>query len=500
MRKRLSALLRQPWALVLPLQVLFLAGVALARPGGGHTFGGSSSSSGSSHNSGSGSGDGGGDGGELVFMLIRLIIYYPKIGLPLLLVAAFFWWKVSRERNEAWATSRPKPVAPTAQLQAIRAADPEFSQVILEDFAYRLYASAHRARHDAKALGALSPYLAPDVQASLQKEAPREKPVSHVVVGALRIAQVTTLAAAGDVPPCFELTLDFEANLSTDAQHTEYVRETWTLRRDQRARTKPPEQAASLGCPNCGAPFSSTDGRRCAYCGQVVADGRFDWLVVRREVKAREPRGPSLTGNVAEQGTDSGTVRAGDVDQRWAELVASDPALDQANFAARLKHIYADLNRTWSACELEPMRPLVTDGMYDYLRYWVEAYRAQGLRNLLSDMQILRSQRVKIVRDKHFDAITVRIWATGHDATVKAEGGEVVGGSTRTLRNYSEYWTLIRSSSARGAPRADASCPSCAAALSITMAGTCAHCGSHLTRGEFDWVLSKIEQDDVYEG
>jgi len=75
-----------------------------------------------------------------------------------------------------------------------------------------------------------------------------------------------------------------------------------------------------------------------------------------------------------------------------------------------------------------------------------------------------------------------------------------VGGSTRTLRNYSEYWTLIRSSSARGAPRADASCPSCAAALSISMAGTCAHCGSHLTRGEFDWVLSKIEQDDVYEG
>jgi predicted lipid-binding transport protein (Tim44 family) len=433
-------------------------------------------------------------------MLIRLIIYYPKIGIPLLLVAAFFWWKVSRERSEAWATSRPKPVAPTSQLQAIRAADPDFSQVILEDFAYRLYASAHRARHDAKALGALAPYLSPDVQASLQHETPRGTPVSHVVVGALRIAQVGAVAASAGVPDSFELSLNFEANLSTDAQNTAYLRETWTLRRDQRARTKPPEQAASLGCPNCGAPFSSTDGRRCAYCGQVVADGRFDWLVVRREVTAREARGPALIGGVTEQGTDNATVRAGDVDQRWAELVASDTALDQTNFGARLRHIYAELNRAWSACELEPMRPLVTDGMYDYLRYWVEAYRVQGLRNLLTDMQLLRSQRVKIVRDKHFDAVTVRIWATGHDATVKAEGGEVVGGSTRALRSYSEYWTLIRSSSARGAARTDASCPSCAAALSITMAGTCAHCGSHLTRGEFDWVLSKIEQDDVYEG
>ncbi|MFM2421114.1 MAG: hypothetical protein RL385_5837, partial [Pseudomonadota bacterium] len=123
MRKGLSALRRHPWALALPLQVLFLAAEALARPGGGHTFGGSSSSSSSSHDSGAG--DGGGDGGELVFMLIRLIIYYPKVGIPLLLVAAFFWWKVSRERNEAWATSRPKPVAPTSQLQAIRVADPD---------------------------------------------------------------------------------------------------------------------------------------------------------------------------------------------------------------------------------------------------------------------------------------------------------------------------------------------------------------------------------------
>jgi hypothetical protein len=32
------------------------------------------------------------------------------------------------------------------------------------------------------------------------------------------------------------------------------------------------------------------------------------------------------------------------------------------------------------------------------------------------------------------------------------------------------------------------------------MAGTCDHCGAHVTGGEFDWVLSKIEQDDSYRG
>ncbi len=27
----------------------------------------------------------------------------------------------------------------------------------------------------------------------------------------------------------------------------------------------------------------------------------------------------------------------------------------------------------------------------------------------------------------------------------------------------------------------------------------CEHCGSHVTAGEFDWVLSKIEQDEAYQ-
>ena len=43
-------------------------------------------------------------------------------------------------------------------------------------------------------------------------------------------------------------------------------------------------------------------------------------------------------------------------------------------------------------------------------------------------------------------------------------------------------------------------CPSCGAPLDLTMAGNCERCGIHLTLGEFDWVLSKIEQDESYSG
>jgi hypothetical protein len=32
------------------------------------------------------------------------------------------------------------------------------------------------------------------------------------------------------------------------------------------------------------------------------------------------------------------------------------------------------------------------------------------------------------------------------------------------------------------------------------MAGTCKYCQAKVTTGEFDWVLSRIEQDEVYVG
>jgi hypothetical protein len=32
------------------------------------------------------------------------------------------------------------------------------------------------------------------------------------------------------------------------------------------------------------------------------------------------------------------------------------------------------------------------------------------------------------------------------------------------------------------------------------MAGICEYCESRVTSGQFDWVLSRIEQDEVYAG
>ena len=94
----------------------------------------------------------------------------------------------------------------------------------------------------------------------------------------------------------------------------------------------------------------------------------------------------------------------------------------------------------------------------------------------------------------------MRVFATGLDYTIRDADQAVVGGSRTQERTYSEYWTLLRGAAVSGRPHAEAVCPACGAALAISMAGHCTHCSAKVNSGEFDWVLARIEQDEVYAG
>ena len=50
----------------------------------------------------------------------------------------------------------------------------------------------------------------------------------------------------------------------------------------------------------------------------------------------------------------------------------------------------------------------------------VRAYRAQGLKNVLADASLTNHTLCKVVRDRSYDAVTLRIWGTGLDYTEDA--------------------------------------------------------------------------------
>src|SRR5262249_53401532 len=161
----------------------------------------------------------------------------------------------------------------------------------------------------------------------------------------------------------------------------------------------------------------------------------------------------------------------------------------------RVRHIFLELQRAWSDLKWERARPFETDALFQMHQYWIAEYRRQHLRNVLGEPTIEDAIPVKITSDAFHDAITCRIFARMTDHVVDASG-KVVCGDPKRPKRFSEYWTFIRRRGVKGAAKDDANCPNCGAPLKISMAGVCEYCRGKVTGGEFDWVLSRIEQDE----
>lgn len=526
-------------AVLLAVGGLTLATAALARPGGGQSYGGGSRSSGSSGGSrsyssgssysgssysGSGTTSGSGGGGLLVLLLVE----YPMCGWPLVLGGVGIWlygrWRRMNEQG-SWSTGEPQrrvsswtppddvpqppPPSkrgrlsllrtvgpPVAEGQPVEPFDPDFSLVLFEDFVYALYAKVHQAR--ATGVGELAAYVTPQVREALvARGSPQE--VSNIVIGAMKYLSVSDiLPGSGWV----HVKLEFEANYTertSTGEQAYWVVERFRLKRSTKVRSRPPDKARVLDCPNCGAALSEVRDGVCQHCGQRVDTGAFHWVIDGYEAVRKDARAPQLTGFFEEVGTDLRTLVSGSARGRLDQLAKDDPNFSFPAFEQRVRLTYDVMNDAWTSLQWEKARAFLSDNLYEMQTYWIEAYRKQGLRNQLVEMRVSRVELAKVVRDRHYDAITVRLFASGFDFTETADG-RLVGGNKRVRRAYSEYWTFIRGTGVKHAVTTEKKCPNCGGPLQINMAGACEFCQAKVTSGQFDWVLSRIEQDEAYGG
>jgi predicted lipid-binding transport protein (Tim44 family) len=399
----------------------------------------------------------------------------------------------------------PPPPAPErgsnlqAELEALKRADPNFSKVLFVDFVNTLYARAQEARGKGT-LELLSPYI--DEQsllrlADLGDSKSGITAVTGVVLGSSEIVDVA------NTPQGTSIKVFFEANyteVSAGGQQTSYyTEERWQFWRENGVLSLPPGKIDAIHCPKCGGPLERNEDGSCAYCNSIVRGGQFHWFVTGVELLDRAQRGPQLTGETPEEGTDLPTIYQPDFQAALQNFEAGNPGFSWERMNERANYIFHMISQAWTTLEWEKARPFETDNIFQMHRYWIEAYTSQRLRNVLDQIRVTKIEWVKIEQDAFYDAVTARIWASELDYTVDA-AGRVVCGSPNKLGDFTEYWTFIKTRGARPVDQKDDHCPNCGASLSVNMAGICEYCGGKITSGDFDWVLSRIEQDESYTG
>lgn len=503
---------------VAPIVVTLLLSTALAhaRPGGGGSFSGGSRSSG-----GGGGGGGGGSGdGEAIGAILYLCFEHPVIGVPLLIIFVIVMIVRSRAskamQGSEWSSGAPasygysppvyspppRPEPLRGKLEGLRRTDPGFSIVVFEDFLYFLYAEIHRAR-GAGAGDTLSAYVADHARSALRNDG-RIQEVNGIIIGSMTYERVSIDASGGA-----QLDVLIESNYveryrpqagQAPAEQRFYVKERLRLARAPGARSRDPGKARTLNCPNCGGPLSAMRGITCSYCKTTVPQGSRDWAIANIEVLEREPRGPLLTSSVEEQGTSLPTIVDPGAQAVFAQIMAKDPqGTSWGHVQHRVGLVFQEFHAGWVSRDPTRVRPFVSDNLFQSQLYWIDLYRNAKCINRTDGSHITRLELASATTDAYYDAVTVRLYASGLDFTV-SEDGRLLSGSQKKPRAYSEYWTLIRGAQKKRTDKTERQCPSCGAPLKISMTGNCEYCAVKVTGGEYDWVLSRIEQDEAYTG
>ncbi len=469
---------------------------SFARSGGGHSYSGRSSS----HSSGGG----GGNAGDLIGLLFWLLFRHPALGITLLVIGGVCYYFFLRSsalpkgfsstgssdmpqmNPEVFGILRGKarfPIAPMLER------DPKFSLPLFLDFVSALAQRSLTALHT-PAMAHLEPYIA----AQAFTWVPAGEVMKNVVVGSVAISRMEPSSNMDRIT----VAVSFCATAVKGEQKESFWFESeWHLSRQAGVVSKGPDEILKLACPSCGASSDKDASGACAYCGKRPAPGSEAWMVAAVSILNRESRPPVDLGSYAEeQGTDLATVYSPMLNTGLQAIQNSDRGFTKDEADKRFRGIFLQLQEAWSNRDMPAIRPLVTDQLYRVYCYWIEAYRASGIRNVISDVDIVSLEIVAADVDPFYDSITARIAASMVDRCI-TEGGKVVGGDS-TPRSFSEYWTFVRIAGGKGDAGSSHTCSGCGATLAVGMTGECPYCGMLTSGKNFDWILSRIDQDEDY--
>jgi len=510
----MKPLLRNPWLLVALFAVaLQCATVHLsqARPGGGHSSkGGGGHHSGGSKGSKGGMGGSGGNGigGQWGKAIITLTVERPYVMVPIYVVLLAGLYIFIQRLNKRVIVVNTRNAQRKMRLRehlvhTYQTRDPNFSEPLFLDFANALY-HEYYSKLGTPGMAQLQPYLPDETFGQLQAQA--GETYSDIVISSFHIGTIITDQNGWDL-----ITVYYYANLTGDhnGKLTRYYREErWNFSRRTGVLSLEPHKLHSLSCVSCAAPLNLNSQGACTACGHKTQPGTEQWAIAKIQVNINQvqgnPRGKMLVYE-KEMGTDNPTIVSDSLRKGASRLMAAEGnavwgTYEQAFFDDVVRPCFTLLYQAWSARKWEAVRPIVSDRLFESQKMWMDEYLRQKLVNRLDNITIQNIETARVDVDKFYAAITVRISAKCLDY-VTDESGKVLAGSAKRPRVFAEYWTFVKNAAVKSGDKPSAttkSCPSCGAEVKINLAGKCDYCSAKVTDGSFNWVLTRIEQDDTY--
>ena len=173
-----------------------------------------------------------------------------------------------------------------------------------------------------------------------------------------------------------------------------------------------------------------------------------------------------------------------------------DPNFSADKFIGFAREVFMTIQAAWTAKDWKPIRPFESETLFNQHKMQLDEYIRLGKTNVVEKIGIKHCSLRSFKVDGDKEVLTVWLNAVMRDYVIDDATKKVLE-SDPNRDWYMKYEMVFnRKAGLKTDPgkkgNSITNCPNCGAPTEVTSSGQCAYCGSVITNGEHDWVLTDI--------
>lgn len=177
-------------------------------------------------------------------------------------------------------------------------------------------------------------------------------------------------------------------------------------------------------------------------------------------------------------------------------LLQRDPNFSKDDFLARAGDVFITLQNAWTEKNWKSIRAFESNQLFHQHEQQLAQYIRNHQTNVVEDITVLETSIEEYREDANNQTMTVILRGRYRDYIVDDATGKVIKGDRNKKYLMTYRMTFQRKLTATthpGSQTSVTSCPNCGANLSINQNGICEYCGSEVTTGAMQWVLTSLQ-------
>ena len=179
-----------------------------------------------------------------------------------------------------------------------------------------------------------------------------------------------------------------------------------------------------------------------------------------------------------------------------AQIQALDPAFSSDKFIGFAREVFMTIQAAWTAKDWKPIRPFESETLFNTHKQQLDEYIRLGKTNVIEKIAIKHCSLQSFAQDGDKEVLTVMLSAVMRDYVIDDATKKVLESDPNRVWFIKYEMVFNRKAGLKTDPgkkgNSITNCPNCGAPTEVTSSGQCAYCGSVITNGEHDWVLTDI--------